>query len=63
MLAASMEAPSYGAARLPFTIRHRPTLYVTKLASCSLVSISWRQRRGDPESKYLKFKLRRHLDF
>ena len=34
MLAASMEAPSYGASRLPFTIRHRPTLYVTKFASC-----------------------------
>ena len=33
MLAASMEAPSYGASRLPFTIRHRPTLYVTKFAS------------------------------
>src|SRR5215471_3984591 len=50
MLAASMEAPSYGASRLPFTIRHRPTLYVTKFASCGWVSISWRQRggRGDP---------------
>src|SRR6516164_6565195 len=51
MLAASMEAPSYGASRLPFTIRHRPTLYVTKFASCGWVSISWRQRggRGDPD--------------
>ena len=51
MLAASMEAPSYGASRLPFTIRHRPTLYVTKFASCGWVSISWRQRGGrcDPD--------------
>src|SRR5215469_3355011 len=46
MLAASMEAPSYGASRLPFTIRHRPTLYVTKFAPCGWVSISWRQRGG-----------------
>jgi hypothetical protein len=34
MFAASMEAPSYGASKLPFAIRHRPTLYVTKFASC-----------------------------
>jgi hypothetical protein len=34
MCAASMEAPSYGASKLPFAIRHRPTLYVTKFASC-----------------------------
>jgi hypothetical protein len=46
MLAASMEAPSYGAPRLPFTIRHSPTLYVTKFASCGWISISWRQRRA-----------------
>jgi hypothetical protein len=34
MFAASMEAPSYGASKLPFAIRHRPTLYVTKFTSC-----------------------------
>ena len=25
---------TYGASKLPFAIRHRPTLYVTKFASC-----------------------------
>jgi hypothetical protein len=34
MFAASMEAPSYGASKLPFAIRHRPTVYATKFASC-----------------------------
>ena len=34
MFAASMEAPSYGASKLPFAIRHRPTLYATKFALC-----------------------------
>ena len=52
MLAASMEAPSYGASRLPFTIRHRPTLYVTKFASCvgsAYHGDNAEGRRGDPD--------------
>jgi hypothetical protein len=53
MLAASMEAPSYGASRLPFTIRHRPTVYVTKFAISTLRGNAtnaqfWQRSRRNP---------------
>jgi hypothetical protein len=56
MFAASMEAPSYGASKLPFAIRHRLTVYATKFASCvgyplrysgsSLLSARWLRLRS-----------------